>query len=142
MEFNGAVLVCNKKIKNACENYNQIEEDCYSILNPLIKGLKEEYRNLCWLKRLLHDNSLFGLWDYQYALRVCHKAKVECKWDRVEENLLSGGLITKETYREFGKYFNNYDYTNDLSEMIKCGEPVYLNPQQASFVNKFYKEQA
>lgn len=141
MEFTGAVLVCNKKITNAIENYREIEKEWDDIWIPIVKGLIDEYKELSWWKKFWHDGSAFGVYDYQYVMCIKYGAKVNGKFDSVEKNLLNAGLITQEIYGIFETYFNSYDHSDTLEVLVKCGEPVYLNPQQASFVNKFYKEE-
>lgn len=140
MEFTGAVLVCNKKITSAIENYRKTEKEWDDIWKPVVLRLNKEYGKLSWWKKMWHDGSAFGLWKWQYVLCVKHNAKnVTCKWDRVEKNLLDGGVITQGTYDKFKIYFNTYDYCDTLETLSICGEPVYLNTQQAAFVNRFYK---
>lgn len=140
MEFNGAVLVDNNRIKNACDNYRTWCNNYNKDIVPVARKVTEKYNTLPWWTTMFDSK-----WDSEFYKVMKHNYKINDFGKSHLSALNEAGLIDCTLY---DKYTDIEDYLNpsnsrmcsNLQSMIKCGEPVYLNPEQCKFVNMFYKE--
>ena len=142
MNFDGAVLVDNKRIQNACDNYKVMDKERDSYINNYITTLTKEFEDLSWWQKFWYEDCpVWGLEKFQYVLKKKYGVGYRSNWTKdTLRGLYQGGVISEEDYDKlnFGYYHN---IMVDLMTMVRCGEPVYLNPQQARFVNKFYEDE-
>ena len=142
MNFDGAVLVDNRRIQNACDNYKVMSRERAEFINKFITILTQEFEGLSWWQKFCYnDDPIYGLEKFRYVLKKKYGVDYYSNW--YEHDLIGlykGGVISQEDYDKlnFGYYHN---IMVDLMTMVRCGEPVYLNPQQARFVNKFYEDE-
>lgn len=142
MEFNGAVLVDNQKIENALGNYKLLKEEYLEIEKGCQDKLAEEVDNLTWWENFKCD-SRDKNWEKVYTQK--YKGYVSSIfYDDWIYKFWKIGLVSEESYKKFEGMGENYyyyiKYFRPLGSLVKAGTPVYLNPEQADFVNTFYKE--
>lgn len=145
MEFNGAVLVDNHKIENALENYKLLKEEYLKIEKGCQDKLSEEVGDLTWWENFKCDVSYD--WKKVYLCRYEHLFEVKDPdfYFSYLYKFYKIGLITRETlykYRAVEEYNNHYvkkEIYKTLKTLEQAGTTVYLNPEQADFVNTFYK---
>lgn len=140
MEFNGAVLVDNKKIRNACDSYRTWCNDYNKDIVPVARKVAEKYKTLSWWTTMFDsrwDSEFYKVMKHVHKLNDFRKSHLECLY-MVE--LIGHSLYDK--YADIEDYLSpsNSRMCSNLQSMIKCGEPVYLTPEQCKFVNMFYKE--
>lgn len=141
MEFNGAVLVDNKKIKSACDSYRTWCNNYNKDIVPVARKVAEKYETLSWWTTMFDSK-----WDSEFYKVMKHVYKINDFRKSHLSALKEAGLID---YLLYDKYADIEDYLNpsnssmcsNLQSMIKCGEPAYLTPEQCKFVNMFYKEE-
>jgi hypothetical protein len=135
MNFNGAVLVDNSKIYKAIDNFKEAyNENSAKMRNYTSRGT-ERYNDLSFWQKFWHSNE-FGTKCTTYLRAV---SKVDSVWDVTAGMVVLGWL----THEEGNFYRNRTSYKtihNNLLDMIEVGGPVYLNPEQAGFVNKYYRD--
>lgn len=142
MEFNGAVLVSNRKIENALNNYLSLKSEYEKEIKRCEDKLASQIGDLSWWDNFMYkdgDKDWFKVYERKY------KGKYLRFWRNTWlENFRSVGLVTMETYKVYEYIDDNLPYygkyASELKSLVQAGEPVYLNPSQASFVNKFYVE--
>ena len=140
MEFNGAVLVDNNKIKNACDNYRAWCNSWNNDILPVARKVTAKYEKLSWWTTMFDSR-----WDSEFYKVMKHVYKVNTFRKSILCSLNETGLINNSLYDKYvdiEEYLipSNSRMCSSLQSMIKCGEPVYLTPEQCVFVNKFYKE--
>lgn len=142
MSFSGAVLVDNKRIQNACDNYKVVSEERNEYVNKFIDILTQEFEGLSWWQKFCYnDDPLWGLEKFQYVLKKKYKVFYGGRYSKHNlDGLYKGLVISEEVYDKYN-FGYHHDKRYDLMTMIRCGEPVYLNPSQAEFVNRFYNEE-
>tara|TARA_R110000744_G_scaffold279551_3_gene391757 strand:- start:858 stop:1289 length:432 start_codon:yes stop_codon:yes gene_type:complete len=129
--FNGAVMVDSKKIRDALYwnktyyNYNNKR------MRELKKLAKEHVKSWSRLKRWFNNDGYYD--DLDFSIFV---GKYVNMFDSLEDGYLSAGLICEKEHKvlRYHSYSCMGTY-HDLLSMINCGEPVYLNPEQARLVN-------
>ena len=149
MEFNGAVLVTNQKIENALENYKLLKEEYLEIEKGCQDKLVEEVGDLTWWQNFKCD-SRDKNWEKVYFCKYSHLITIKDPdfYFSYLYKFYKIGLIDNETlykYRTVEKYDNHYtkkEIYKILKTLVKAGTPVYLNPEQAAFVNTFYKRKS
>ena len=131
--FNGAVLVSNKKIINALYwnktyfNYNNKR------MRDLKELAKEHVKHWGKLKRWFNKNNHYD--DQDFGIFVSNYINM---FDGFEDGYLKAGLICKKEHKILYHHsYSRMDCYHDLLAMVECGEPVYLNPTQAKFVNEW-----
>lgn len=146
-QFNGAVQVSPDRVRSALNNFI----DIYRQSNGKIKESKQYL-----VKNNQYKLNSFQRWWYgsKHELEQgedVYKFKMMCRWhkdckhtsmlDDYLLNLVDLGLITQEEYEDNAKMFSwfrtCYRY---LKAMLDCGQPIYVNPSQARFINEYYKE--
>tara|TARA_S200002703_G_C3697206_1_gene214092 strand:- start:62 stop:520 length:459 start_codon:yes stop_codon:yes gene_type:complete len=147
VEFNGAVLVTNQKIENVLENYKILKEEYLKIEKYCQDELAAEVGDLTWWENFKCDSGCYD-WAKVYLCKYSHLITIKDPdfYFSYLYKFYKIGLIDKETlykYRTVEKYDNHYtkrDIYKTLKTLVQAGTPVYLNPEQADFVNTFYKE--
>ena len=142
MDFNGAVLVYNKRIQNACDNYKVMDKERDKFIKSVTDTLTQEFEGLSWWQKFCYnDDPLWGLEKFRYVLKKKYKVRVISNWHKYDlDSLYQGHVISQEDYDKYD-FGYHHGTSIDLMTLIRCGEPVYLNPQQARFVNRFYEEE-
>ncbi len=140
MEFNGAVLVSNHKIENALNNYTSLKREYEKEIKRCEDKLASQISHLSWWDTFMCDE---GDKDWFKVYKRKYKGKYLRFWRNAWlENFRSVGLVTIEEHKDYEYIDCNlpyYDrYTRELKSLVQAGEPVYLSPEQASFVNRFY----
>lgn len=147
MEFNGAVLVDNKKIQSAIENYLEVkteylaeEKRCQEVLAAQIDTLSRWEK--FWICKDYKDWA--KVYHTKYAnLFVIKDLKYHGSW---LYRFYKIGLLSKHTLdkcRLVGEYDSLWGKGNlagTLKTFISAGEPAYLNEEQAEFVVDFCVE--
>ncbi len=142
MEFNGAVLVDNQKIENALGNYKLLKKEYDSEIVRCEEKLASQIGDLSWWDNFWKYKR-YGDWANVYIHKYNgHVSSVF--YDDWIYNFWKIGLVSEESYKKFEDIGENYyyylKYLRPLGSLVKAGTPVYLNPEQAGFVNTFYKE--
>lgn len=134
MKFNGAVLVENKRINNAYNNYSKINEHHKEVLEAAKeKAIAEVDTWSGFAKWWYKDETPFDMWVKRYRLSFfCSSV----------HTLYHKEFMSEDTYNWCDRSaWGLKSDMNDLYAFVSCGEPVYLNPHQARLVNEFYKEE-
>lgn len=133
--FKGAVLVSREKIKKFLEvwdeNYSHYESKLKEARSWAIKYKDDYYDNLSSFKKLWHGKIRDG-----YALRWSAGKKLDCRYcefDMVYDILQDLGYLPSA--RRWGIMCWGVTEYNQIKNLYKCGEPVYLNADQARVVN-------
>lgn len=141
MEFNGAVLVANQKIENALKNYTSLKREYEKEIKRCEDKLASQLGDLSWWDNYIcndGDEDWFKVYKRKYNGQY-----YRCFSNNWLDNFQSVGLVSEESYKKLKDMGENcYRYTKQfwpLSSLIRAGTPVYLNPEQADFVNTFYK---
>lgn len=141
MEFNGAVLVTNQKIENALENYKLLKGEYESEIARCEERLALEIGDLTWWNNFW-KYSRYSDWVNVYIHK--YKGYVDSfggnDWFY---NFYKLGLVEETTFQKLRDISINHIYYHrkdvSLTSLVQAGTPVYLNPEQADFVNTFYK---
>lgn len=148
MEFNGAVLVDNKKIQSAVENYTKLRLDYLDEEKRCQDELASEINTLSrW--ELFKCNSDFYDWAKVYytkykPLSVSVSPELQGSW---LYRFYKIGLLSKDAldkYRLVEEYANDYTkcrIVKTLGMFTLVGEPIYLNEEQARFVGYFCEQE-
>lgn len=139
MEFNGAVLVSNRKIENALSNYTSLKREYEKEIKRCEDKLASQIGDLSWWDNFMckdGDDDWFKVYKRKYKgwVSTYHKA-----WLYHFKEI---GLVTESFHSKYEDIdLNHYYYEKEvytLRVLSRGGEPVYLNPAQASFVNGFF----
>lgn len=133
--FKGAVLVSREKIKKFLdiwdENYSHYENKLEEARSWAIKYKDDYYSSLSSFKKLWHGKIKDG-----YALRWSAGKKLGCRYCEFDlpYGILQdlGYLPSAERWRIM--WWNGSEH-KQIKNLYKCGEPVYLNADQAGLVN-------
>ncbi len=138
--FEGAVLVNNDKIRNALGWYRLV----FNLNNKFKREVEAEAKEIG--KNFTKWQKFWHAPEYRYHSDI-HMDLFRSKYTKgfcaMEWGYHRAGIIGKRAYdllmdHRQEKHDNTY---SNLLAMVYCGEPVYLNPVQAVFVNKWgYKE--
>lgn len=142
MEFNGAVLVDNQKIENALENCSLLRLEYDLEISRCQEKLASQIGDLSWWDHIMCEGRR-KKWEKVY-LRKYNGYISSVFYDDWIYNFWKIGLVSEESYKKFEDMGENYyyyiKYFRPLGSLVKAGTPVYLNPEQAGFVNTFYKK--
>ncbi len=141
MEFNGAVLVANKKIENALSNYTSLKREYEKEIKRCKDKLASQIDDLSWWDNFMCEE---GDKDWFKVYKRKYKGWVSKYYKAWLFRFKGIGLVTEEFHAKHEDMdLNHYYYEKEvytLRSLSRAGEPVYLNPEQASFVNRFYTE--
>lgn len=131
--FNGAVLVCNKRIEAACNiDITYRNANKRRILELEAMGIEEAKTYNKFIKWLYSGGSFHNKY---YDIFVNKYTNI---FDTKADAFIRAKFICYKEYLILNAHLYDYKATrNELLAMIKCGEPVYLNPIQATYVNSW-----
>lgn len=132
-EFNGAVLVDNKKIEQALYWYKLYFNANNKRERDLKAKAKLHVKDYSTIKKWYYSNS--GYDDKALGVFACKYINM---FDWFCDGYLRAGLICKAEYKILMSH--NYDRDSlfdDIKAMVSCGAPVYLSPVQARFINNW-----
>ena len=135
MEFNGAALVANKKIKTALNVYYMYKSSNDRRVRLLKQQARQLVDNMHPIKKWLYENN-----NYKEDMLIgIFISKYMGMFDGFADGFLKAGIICRKEYKAIS-YSVPPSFADELSSLVACGEPVYLNPKQASFVNLWSKK--
>ena len=132
MEFNGAVLVDNEKIQVAIDNANSewkiakcLRQTARNVVSKEVESWSKFKR---WWWKEDDDRGDFGIWLNRNSYMFEHEMWVYSRF----------GVINNKDFELWCDLWETVGLVgNELEALIGAGKPVYLNPTQARFVNKW-----
>lgn len=147
MEFNGSVLVDNKKIQSAIENYLEVKTEYLAEEKRCQEVLAAQIDTLSWWEKFwLADYDDWGKvyhtkYDHLFVIRD-HKYYGSWLYRFYKIGLLSKDTLDKyRSVEEYDSHWSKRNLAGTLETFISAGEPVYLNEEQAKFVVDFCVEE-
>lgn len=147
-QVNGAVQVLPEKLHKALLEYERQKQDLDDIVK--IKTdyvINELYPKLTKFKKWWYGQPehLNGNGQKFYTACKAYGGSGYSEYNSLTQfsNLRELKFISEEDYNLCYKFYGYYGESstyNDLKAMLDCGQPIYVNPSQAKFINEYYRE--
>lgn len=135
MKFEGAVLVSNQRLRDFLEVWDKTVAQAIDAEEKALAWAEIEYEKLsCWQKWKSPDSVVIGKYKKLDAV-FSSKGFYWGVFDNLDYVLRGLGFLPDRS--RYKRLYWDKELADQIYNMERCGEPVYLNPKQAGLVNEF-----